>query len=382
MISIKNRIARHIKNSFGWSTPRKIVVFSADDYGAIRMASKEARDNLRRKGLKIDGNKFDMFDALEDEDDLSELYEVLTSVRDRDGRHAVFTALSISANPNFEKIREDNFENYHFELLTDTWQKLDGYQGVQKLWEYGISNRLLFPQFHGREHLNVKVLMEALSGQDKETLACFENRSYGGISAKRYSTISYVAAFDFHHFSENEYLKQIVKEGLNTFEQVFGFRAKHFASPGAREHHCLEPALHEGGVLYLDSDLLKVEHQGEGKYKRSINHTGKKNIRGQIYLVRNCVFEPGPLDTLDWVGYCLSQIEIAFTWNKPANISTHRVNFAGHIDPLNRRRGLVMLKELLKAIVTKWPDVEFMTTVELGELIRNEPEERSACSRR
>jgi len=368
---IKNTLARNIKNSFGWSTNRKIVVFTVDDYGSVRMSSKAAREDLRARGLKIDNSKFDMFDALEDDNDLAQLFETLTLVKDITNRSAVFTAMSLPANPNFDKMRKEGYVEYKYELLTETWNKLAGYEGVGSMWKEGIEKRLICPQFHGREHLNVKVLMELLQIRDKETIACFENNSFGAISTKLYSTISNVAAFEFDKFEENVSLMQIAGDGLNAFEKVFGYRARHFAAPGAREHTCLAETLKKGGIEYLDSDMRKKEHQGNGKYKRSIDYTGKRNNLDQVYLVRNCVFEPNPFDTIDWVNYALQQIEIAFKWNKPANISTHRVNFSGHIEPSNRDNGLFMLKKLLKAIVTRWPDVEFMTTVELGDLIAN-----------
>jgi hypothetical protein len=368
---LKNTLARNIKNSFGWSTNRKIVVFTVDDYGSVRMASKTARENLRSAGLKIEKSKFDMFDALEDANDLSQLFDTLSSVKDKTNRSAVFTAMSLPANPNFEKMNDEGYAEYHYELLTDTWDKLAGYKDVKSLWNEGIEKRIIYPQFHGREHLNVKVLMELLQMIDKETIACFENRSFGAISTKLYSTISNVAAFEFDKFEENASLMQIADDGLNAFEKVFGFRARHFASPGAREHSCLAQTLRSGGIKFLDSDMVKKEHQGNGKYRRSIDYTGKRNSYNQVYFVRNCVFEPNPFDTIDWVNYALQQIEIAFRWNKPANISTHRVNFSGHIEPSNREKGLSMLKKLLKEIIKRWPDVEFMTTVELGDLIES-----------
>lgn len=365
----KNIIARNIKNSFGWSTKRKIIVFSVDDYGSIRMSSVEARENLRKAGLQIEKSKFDLFDSLEDANDLTQLYDTLNSVKDKNNNPAVFTALSIPANPDFDKMQKDNFQEYSYELITETWKKMPGYENVQNLWNEGINKKLILPQFHGREHLNVKVLMELLRRRDKEVLACFKNNSFGAISTVLYPTIRYVAAFEFDNFNENECLKQIANDGLDSFEKVFGFRAKHFAAPGAREHRVLSEALHEGGIKYIDSDMIRNEHQGNGKFKKSIDYTGKKNSFNQIYLVRNCVFEPNPFERIDWVSYCMKQIEIAFKWNKPANISSHRVNFAGHIEPSNRNNGLGQLKELLKKIVQRWPEVEFMTTIELGELI-------------
>jgi len=88
-------------------------------------------------------------------------------------------------------------------------------------------------------------------------------------------------------------------------------------------------------------------------------------------MVRNVVFEPTEDRGIDWVAFTMKQIETAFRWNKPAIISSHRVNFCGHIDPKNREKGLTALKNLLEKIVKKWPDVEFMAADELAETLKN-----------
>lgn len=365
----KNFLARNLKNAFGWSTKRKIVVFEVDDYGAVRVESKQARDRLIAKGLRLENNKFDYYDALEDKNDLVHLFDTLTKIKDSTGKHPVLTALAIPANPDFESMRKTGYQHYRYELVTEIWKRMPEYDGVKELWHTGISQRLLVPQFHGREHLNVKVLMKNLSQADPETIAAMSESSYCGITSRPFPTIDYVAAFQFTDFSENEKLKEIVVDGLNCFENVFGFRARHFAAPGAREHHTLAKALKEGGIDYLDTDMINNEHQGNGRYKRSIHFTGSVNALNQTFLVRNCVYEPSPGDNIDWINYCLDQIAIAFFWNKPAIVSTHRVNFAGHIDPAHRARGLNDLEQLLKKIVKRWPEVEFLTTNELGDLI-------------
>jgi len=71
----------------------------------------------------------------------------------------------------------------------------------------------------------------------------------------------------------------------------------------------------------------------------------------------------------DLVQSCLSEIEIAFRWQKPAIISSHRVNYIGSINPDNAKHGLKELNRLLLSITKKWPDIEFMTPTELGRLI-------------
>ncbi len=93
-----------------------------------------------------------------------------------------------------------------------------------------------------------------------------------------------------------------------------------------------------------------------------------KNKYGVTYMSRNAGFEPSA-SSMDWVDKCLADIAMAFRMRKPATISTHRVNYIGFLEPTNRERSLWLLKELLGNILKKWPDVEFMTSVELGKLI-------------
>lgn len=367
---IKTNLLLNVKNIIGWKTKRKIVVFSVDDYGNVRLDSKEARDNMFSNGLKP-ASRFDIFDALETTEDLSALYEILSSVKDKNDQHPVFTAFAMCANIDFEHMIENDCSIYQYEELPSTFKKLKGYDNTWQLWQEGMKKRLLVPQFHGREHLNIKVLMEALKRNDRDTLNCFKNRSYAAIADTGYATIAFMAALDFCEFDENEDLKKIVIDGLNIFEKVFGFRATNFTPCGSNGYSTsLDPILSAGGIKYIDTSRFKREHLGNVKMgNKTFNYTGKKNQMGQTYLVRNCVFEPTEDRGLDWVAFCIQQIEAAFRWNLPANISSHRVNFCGHIDSQNREKGLEALKKLLQAILKRWPDVEFLTSHELGDLI-------------
>ena len=58
-----------------------------------------------------------------------------------------------------------------------------------------------------------------------------------------------------------------------------------------------------------------------------------------------------------------------FFWNKPAIICTHRLNYVGYLDNGNRDNNLILLELLLSKIKKKWPNVEFMSSNELLELI-------------
>jgi len=69
----------------------------------------------------------------------------------------------------------------------------------------------------------------------------------------------------------------------------------------------------------------------------------------------------------------LNQVAAAFRWHKPAIISSHRVNFAGHIDPHNREFGLDALRRLLGGIIERWPDAHFISADALVDKIEATP---------
>ncbi len=370
---MKQTLFNNLKNIWGWKTSRKIVVISVDDYGNVRLASKKAREELNKAGLKVQ-SRFDAYDTLETREDLEILYQTLSSVKDKNGRNAVFTPFAVPCNIDFEKMEAINYKSYHYELLPETYKKLASeeskvYDGTWSLWQEGINNGFLHPQFHGREHLNVKFLEDKLLSKDKEILTVLKNRSYTSISNASDIRLNYSEAFDFWEVAENIKLQEILKDGLLQFEKVYGYRASHFIPPSSKINNLHYPLLWEEGIKYVDTNLIHTQHNGLGKYSKTINYTGKKQKEGQINMVRNVVFEPTEDRGIDWVNFSLKQIEAAFRWKQPAIISSHRVNFCGRIDSENRKKGINALNELLKQIIKKWPDVEFMAANELGDLI-------------
>ena len=173
---IKNILSLHLKNLPGWRTGRKIVVIESDDWGSIRMPSRLVYKKLLNAGLDLnggDGLRYSLYDSLESSSDLELLYEVLILFKRFNNASAVITANSVVANPDFVKIRENDFQQYYYEPVTETIKKYKGSETTINLWKEGISNRVFVPQFHGREHLNISVWMNALRAKDNETLMAF-----------------------------------------------------------------------------------------------------------------------------------------------------------------------------------------------------------------
>lgn len=370
-----NQIKQDAKNLIGWRTRRKVLVISVDDYGNVRLASKKAREELDRAGLKAI-SRFDAYDTLETREDLEMLYEVLKSCKDKNGRSAVFTTFALPCNIDFEQMEEENYSHYRYEYLPQTYEKLaavhsEAYRGAWLLLQEGISKGLMVPQFHGREHFNVKIFEDRLHRRDKELITSLRSRSLASLSSSDADGPGYTSAFGFRSFSENHGFESIIQEGLDAFEKVYGYRAVHFTPPGGGEHHIVHGYSGKHGIAYVDVPMVKNEYQGQGKYQRRFYYTGKRNSADITYVVRNVVFEPTENDAKGAVNHAMKQIEAAFRWNRPAIISSHRVNFCGHVDPRNRKEGLAALEELLKRITNKWPDVEFMSANQLGDLISN-----------
>ncbi len=370
---MKQTLLNHIKNIPGWRTNRKLVLFAVDDYGTIRLHSKAAREQLDQAGLPID-SRFDAYDTLETREDLEALYEVLNSVKDRDGKAAVFTPYALPCNINFEQIHKEDYQAYRYEHLPATYEKLSAlqpkaYEGTWALWREGIAKGLMEPQFHGREHLNLKVFEEKLKRRDHDIMVNLRNRSYTSISQKEFPNIKWMAAFSFEQAEDLLHFPEILETGIDAFESVFGYQPLAFTPPARHFPPSLHPILWKKGVQAIDRALIHKQHLGDGKYKRVVSRMHLNRATGKVTLVRNVVFEPTDERSIDWVAYTLQQIEAAFRWRKPAIISSHRVNFCGHIDPQNRAQGLAALRALLQKIVERWPEVKFMTVQELSNEI-------------
>lgn len=365
---LKN-IIKTISNLPGWCTNRKIVVIESDDWGSLRMSSQNSYNSLLKAGLNINtgaGARYNLYDTLASKEDLQHLFDTLRCVKDKNGNAAKITAVSLVANPDFEKIKADQYKNYYYEPFTTT---LDRYHkdGAFKLWQQGIEENIFVPEFHGREHLNIQLWLRALQQGDKEALLAFEHEVWG---YNRKKGIGFQAAFDLEFASDLEQQKQIIADGLVLFEKLHGVKARFFVPPNGPFNNQLEKTASEGGIKYMSTSKIQREVLGEGRSKKHFRYLGKKNKLDQIYITRNVFFEPSGADT-DQVDSALKQIEMAFKFKKPAVISSHRVNYIGSLVEQNRMGSVDKLSILLKQIVKKWPEVEFMTSSELGRVIEN-----------
>ncbi len=358
-----------LHNIAGWRTNRKIVVFESDDWGSIRMPSKEVYIKCLKSGYPVDKNPYERYDSLASADDLNLLFDLLGKFNDSNNKKPQITANCVVANPNFEKIQKDNFDNYHYELITETFQKYPKHNRNFETWMQAKEENLFFPQFHAREHLNVSKFMIALKNNDKDVHWGFQNMMPGSIRKGQQRNGNYfVEATKYEDIEDKNQKLSIYLEGLDIFENLFGYKSKSIIPPNYTWNKEFDFFTFEKGVLFNQGiRKMKVPLEGEN-YSR---YMGQMNAVGQINTVRNCFFEPSLNFDIDSVDRCLRDISIAFRMNKPAIISCHRLNFVGHIDEKNRDVNLQNFSKLLSKMLNIWPGIEFLNTVELGNLILN-----------
>lgn len=365
---------KELYNMFGWRTKRHLVVIESDDWGTIRMPSREAYEEFMRRGIHVDRDPYCRYDNLATKHDLENLFEVLHSVKDKNGHPAVITANTLSANPIFDKIRESDFTQYYFEPFTETLKRDAAHADAFEMWQQGVAEGVFHPQSHGREHLYVKKWLRSLRNGDPVTRTAFDLGTWGltahvDPSIKEY----YMGAFNSSKDEDIMEFEKIIDDALRMFKDIFGYESKSFTPTTYEWSPKIEPCLIEHGVRYVQGTFQQKVPIGDDEGVKVLyrGFQGTRTKAGLIRLFRNCFFEPSTKGNYDWYSDCMNRIELAFKHGKAANISAHRVNFIGSIDSKNTDKTLPEFKRLLQAIVKRWPNVEFVTSDQLGEIIEN-----------
>lgn len=77
-MSLKQAIPQNIP---GWHRNRKIVVLESDDWGNVRMPSREVYEEFLHRGVRVNRDSYCRYNYLTTTDDKPPLFEVLISVK-------------------------------------------------------------------------------------------------------------------------------------------------------------------------------------------------------------------------------------------------------------------------------------------------------------
>lgn len=351
---------QYLLNLPGRHTGRKIVVIHSDDWGSIRMPSLKIREKLDQHQLIKANDPYSRYDTLASAEDLEALFKVLQSVKDRNGNPAVITANCVLANPDFEKIKADNFEVYHYEDLDQSFGRYRNEKALN-LWREGKGACVFHPQFHGREHVNVPFWMRKLKEGHQGVRAAFETSVFGvNFLEIGQDQWNFQRAWDILDPNPTDFIELSIVDGLKLFHDRFGYNSETAIAPNYTWSPIQEKLLANHGVRGMQGILKQRVPMGYKKKYRYVNRLTNLTDYGAIsYQRRNVFFEPSLEPGIDYVTQALKRIDIAFRMGKPAIVGSHRINFVGGLMPINRERNLKALHKLLHGIMHRWPEAEF-----------------------
>lgn len=367
---MQDLLIRSLGHRLDWKTSRKLLVFESDDWGSLYLPHKHHIHSLEQAGiLQANRTGYLLYDCLEKSDDLQSLFDLLSQYSDIHGNPARFTFNTVMGNPDFEKIRESGFREYFLQHFFDSYVQYNE-EDCRKLWTDGMAARLFTPQFHAREHVNVPRWMGDLQCGREDTLIAFE-KNYYCLTRSTKSPVDYLTAYWPDSVEQLREIKKITADGLNSFEETFGCKSNSFVACCFVLPEEVECLTSDYGVKLIQTQRRhRAPIAGENDSFFRTHYSGQTNRCGQTYSVRNVIFEPALDESIEWSDLAFQQIVDAFKRRVPAVVSTHRVNFVGGRDLKNRERSLKILGSLLKKLILKFPDIEFLSSDELLSAVR------------
>jgi hypothetical protein len=372
---LKSFLAKKYISFRSWKTNRRIIVLESDDWGSERSIDAKTVQHLIKINPEIGKDRMSMLDTIASQDDLSSLFEVLHSVKDIHNRSAVLTINVCTANPDFERIKQSNYNDFFYIPFYQSIKKrIDG-DRILSLWQNGISDGLFFPQLHGREHLHALAWLNELRLGNRDLLKAFDLGVWGipykAIGNQRRKNLQ--AALDSYGLEgEFEFQLNWIKEGNQIFKDYFGYQSLTFIPPAYIWPRSFLDAFRDCGIQGIQGTTLQtVPLPGSKQKYKWVPHINGLKENGNVFrLARNAYFEPYTDPDQDWVDTCLKGVNNAFSNKQPAIIGTHRVNFIGVMDENFRDKNLSNFQYLIKTIKKRWPDVEFLNSAELLSQIK------------
>jgi len=361
-----------------------IVVIESDDWGSLRTKNLRYREKLNSINPAVEKDVYVQYDSITTQDDLELLYDVLSTVKDRNGNPACITANVCTANPDFDTIKDNQFQKYAYKPFTKTLEEFSTQESLFKIWKKGIENKVFKPQLHGREHLHALGWLAELRAGNKNLLKAFELMTWGiPYKAKLFQRRPNLqASLDIYGFeNEVEFQKIWITDSIKIFKEAFGFDPKSFIAPAYIWHSEIYETLEKARINSLQGIKLQYKpvKNANKLYKRIPHYLGQKvENHGIFYTSRNAFFEPlskefmEPPSVEDMVKITMNSVNRAIKLKKPVIIGSHRINFVGRLSKKYRDNNLKSLKAVLHDIVESYPDVEFMDSGQLSKLIKND----------
>jgi len=293
-------------------------------------------------------------------DRLQRLSNVLSSYKDSLGRPAVLTADMVLGVPDLMQTMTAPDQPLKRSTLNRDFPKV--HQALIKAMEKGV----LVPQLHGLEHLYGDGLKRLAHNKDPRVQDATQTERWWDWemldSPLQGHYVDGTSLPTKAHAADTQ--QAIVDSATQLFEQCFGFPTASTVAPCYLWVDDTEKAWADKKIQIIQTAGYRCPGRREdGSYfqDRQEIRTGDRNELGQIYLVRNAMYEPvdGRLED-----DCIRHIEQVYKQASPTTISTHRYNYTRTEDECEM--SLAGLQKILHHCTTKYTNLRFVSSPELG----------------
>lgn len=354
------------------SLPFPLLIIESDDWGFVRVPSKQIRDEIEKNNPSLLTNPYIRYDGLENIADIEELVNLLSGVRDCDNNPCVITANFIMGNPDYLKIEQSGFTGFFDEGFIVSYKNAHGSDEVFQKQKYACSERVFVPQYHGMHHVNVNRWMKSLVQADPLTRSAFGRQmvSYHSSAVKAGDPCVdfFLDAMNPANREELNEITRLNKEGLAQFENTWGYKSQTMIAPCYIWHKEMEPEMRGIGIGAFQGQRLQKECRlanNPNDFRRVYHYQGEQHKGGIYYFLRDSFFEPSLDPKIDWVNLAFGQVDSSLKRQGFSILCSHRLNFIGSLEVKNRENCLRGLLLLLKKIREKWPDIRFASTNQL-----------------
>ncbi len=326
----------------------KYIIIESDDWGLERALSFDSIESLEKKYGRNKLSRW-TYDSLETPEDLDELFGVLEKYKNKFEYPPVITANFITHNVDYSDKEKLSFIPISKGFNTDEKQLL-------KLYRTGIEKKYIFPQLHGYSHFNLSALRIYFnSAEGKEA---FSRNFFTGTA-----TVKGNLKFLHGELSKKNSESFKIKDASEVFNSFFGFRPRSIIPPTfILDHECID-ILRENNISLVQSSNRLLTSMN-----KRLGFPYLQKRKGIYWSVRNCRLDPHS-DYNFLHEQCIDSIENTFKDRLPAVIDFHRVNFAGRFAPEYRKMTIKELGLLLDKIHKKWPEVKFIHSQKLNEIL-------------
>ncbi|MDA9981289.1 hypothetical protein N9H39_00820 [Gammaproteobacteria bacterium] len=291
---------------------------------------------------------------------LDGLSGLLGRYSDSTGRTAMLTAGMVLAAPDTRAIREKGYSSYVRRYLDR------GFELLLEAFRRAMQAGTLVPQLHGLEHYYGEGLIRLAAANDERVLKAFRHDEWSDWESLdsplqgHYVDGTRLPTTPLPRHEQQE----TVNAAAMAFQRMFGISSSSTVAPCYLWNDTTESIWYEHGIRFIQTAGYRCAGRGEDRtyiQDKQLIRPGDQNDLGQVYLVRNAMYEP-----VDGRGddSCMSEIKQAQRQGLPAVISMHRYNFTR-----SRREyemALAGLDRLLSTTAISFQPIRYLSSPELG----------------